>query len=141
MFATKKKIYRIALLILAVSLCLSLFAPVAHARASKYILLYGASVVADGNGKVSVWYDITGTGTMDQIGSTSIVIYENGSSVKTFYSSTTPSMMTTNKLYHGGSVTYSGVAGKTYYAIVYFWAGKNGDGDSRSKTTTAIVAT
>ena len=140
MLTSKKKIFRLTSLILTVVLCLSLFTPIAHARASNYIFSYGASMVADGNGKVSVWFDITGTGTMDEIGSTTIIVYENGVAVKTFSYSTTPSMMTYNKHIHGSSVTYQGVAGRSYYALVIFWAAKQGAGDNRSMTTATITA-
>jgi len=140
MFLKKKTLFRLAALMLIVVLCLGLSAPIAQARASNYIAAYGAYMNADGSGKVSVWYDVTGTGMMEEIGSTSIVIYENGSIVKTFYSSSTPSMMTKNKAIHGGSVSYNGVAGRSYYAIVYVWAAKLGDGDTRSKTTASIIA-
>jgi len=137
----KKRIMRISALLLAVLLCIAPLSPFAQARASKYIASYGASMSADGYGKVSVWYDITGTGLMDEIGATVITIYENGTLVKTFQSSSTPSMLAYNKNIHGGYVSYYGVAGRTYYSYVTFWAAKQGDGDNRSYQTSSIVAT
>ena len=83
---------------------------------------------------------VTGTGSMEQIGSTTITIYENGSLVKTYQHTTTSSMMGKNKIFHSGSVTYSGVAGNSYYAIVTFYAGKQGGGDNRTMTTSTIKA-
>ena len=94
---------------------------------------------ANGNGKVSVQYDISGTGVMDEIGVKTITIYENGVSVKTFTYTTTPSMMAYNKSSHYGSVSYNGVSGKSYYAIVTFWAGKQGGGDSRTPTHSTLA--
>ena len=141
MTITKKNTLRLASLILAVVLFLSLFSPIAQARASDYIFSYAASMNPDGNGKVSVWFDITGTGMMEEIGSTTITIYEDNSLVKTYNFSTTPSMMAYNKGIHGSSVSYYGVPGKSYYANVTFWAAKQGGGDNRFKSTTTIVAT
>jgi len=141
MLLSKKIAFRMASLMLAVFLCLSLFSPVAQARSSDYIFSYAASMNPDGGGKVSVWFDVTGTGKMEEIGSTTITIYENGVLVKTFQYSTTPSMMAYNTAIHVSSVSYYGVAGNSYYAYVYFWAAKQGGGDSRSVKTTTITAT
>ena len=140
MNSIKKKPLRLASLVLTLVICLCFFTTVAQARASDYLLAYGASIVADGYGKVSVWYDVTGTGKMDEVGSTVITIYENGTLVKTFQYTTTPSMMAYNTNFHGGSVSYYGVSGRSYYSYVTFWAGKQGDGDNRTKQTSTIVA-
>jgi len=83
---------------------------------------------------------------MDEIGSTLIILYERiGSSswshVKRYHFTDYSNMLAYNKNIHGSSVTYNGVTGRSYYADVYLWAGKNGDGDSRLKTTGVVFAT
>ena len=140
MFSAKKKALRLASLILVVFLTFSLLAPVAQARASLYIFSYSATIHTEGNGKVSVWFDITGTGTMEEIGAKTVTIYENNKSVFTYSFLADPSMMSYNKAFHCSSVTYSGVAGRSYYAVVSFWAAKQGGGDGRSVTTSSIIA-
>jgi len=95
---------------------------------------------AGSNGSVTAWFQITGTGSMDQIGATSVTIYENGSQVKTFSSTTTSGMMAYNTGFHGSSVTYAGTVGKTYSAYVSFQAGKNGDWDNRGMETNTVTA-
>ena len=110
-------------------------------RNSEYIASYSAIPYAEGNGKVTVYFEITGVAKMDLIGSTTISIYENGALVQTYSSANNPSMVAINKNFHGSSVTYSGVAGRSYYATVTFYAGRNGGGDSRNYTTITITAT
>ena len=141
MLTSKKTILRGATLIFAVLLSVSLLAPVAQARASAYIFSYAISVCPDGNGKVSAWFDVSGTGTMEELGTKTITIYENGTAVKSFSYLSTPSMMAYNTAFHYGSVSYDGVKGKSYYAIATFWAAKQGGGDSRTKQSATIVAT
>ena len=116
-------------------------------RASLYITRYSGYVNADGKGKVSVWFDITGTGKMDEIGAVTVLLYErnNASSswtlARTYGYSSNPGMLAYNKNFHGSNVPYSGVAGRQYYAEVHFWAGKNGGGDARMIITGIVTAT
>ena len=141
MFSYRKKSYRLFSFFLVILLCSGLFISIAQARASDYILSYTATVQAAGSGKVNVNFSIIGLSKMDQIGAMTIVLYENGTAVKTFQYTSTPSMMAYNTVQHNNSVTYNGVAGRSYYAIVTFWAGKQGGGDSRTKTTSTVIAT
>ena len=135
-----KNTVRIASIFIALILCASLLAPVASARGSAYIVTYGGAMTAIGAGKVTASFSITGTGVMDEIGSTKITIYEDNKLVKTYLSTDTPGLMGYNKYYHSGTVTYSGTAGKTYYANITYKAGKNGDWDNRSLDTISVVA-
>ena len=120
--------------------------PVEAVPASDYIHSYSASISRTSSGVVRVSYCITGMGKMDEIGATTIYLYESiGSSwalVKTFKhtQSAYSSMMDSYTSMHSGYVTYSGTAGKQYYASVSFWAGKGGDGDTASKSTSSVTA-
>ena len=141
----KRNIHHLVAIILAISLSFSFMTIMAEAKASDYIASYSAYMNADGSGKVSAWFTISGLGTMDEIGAITITIYEvNGGSetaVKTYQWSQNPGMLGTNKGYHSGNVSYSGVAGRQYYASVYLYAGKGGKGDTRRVETTKITAT
>lgn len=109
-------------------------------RASEYLSTYGAYIYPAGNGKVQVWFDVEGTGYMEEIGCLSIQIYEcstNSSDIDdwtwkdTYKHNTTPGMLAYNDDFHLGCVEYDGTVGMWYKAYVCVWAGKNGRGDSR----------
>ena len=105
-------------------------------RASAYLDNYGAYVYLPGNGEVQVYFNVTGTGTMDELGALSIRIYEstdgtNWTWKKTFTHDSTAGMLSYNDYFHYGYVTYNGVAGRYYKAYVCIWGGKDGQGDTR----------
>ena len=139
----KSKLKRTIVLILLLAVCLSSSA-YASPKASQYISSYSAYVYPTGRGNMQIWFDITGTGKVDLIGSTSIYLYEynNGSwtHVKTFRNTDYPNMLKTNTFYHSGYLSYSGTSGKYYYANVGLWAEKGGSGDSRSYITASVLA-
>jgi hypothetical protein len=112
--------------------------------ASNYIANYYATVTAIGGGDVQVGFWVSGTRTMDSIGSTIIYLYEkNGSSwtqVHTYNYVQYPDLVGYDTNYHSGTVSYSGVSGKQYYAAVYLRASLDGGSDSRLVTTSTVVA-
>jgi len=115
-------------------------------NASKYITSHTAYMHADGGGKVSVWFNITGTGRMDEIGGVMIVLYERNTStspwnfVRNYHYTSNSGMLAYNTGFHGSHVSHNGVAGRQYYAVVHLWAGKDGEGDARERTTGIITA-
>lgn len=115
-------------------------------RASDYLSVYNAYTYPEGSGKVSVYFTVLGTGYMDELGALSIEIYEskNGTTwdwVKTYKFNSTSGMLSYNDNYHSGHVTYNGVAGRYYKALVCVWGGKNGQGDTRYFWTSPKLAT
>lgn len=115
-------------------------------RASYYLDSYNAYVYAAGSGKIQVWFTVTGTDYMDEIGALRIAIYESTDNStwvwqKTFTHESTSGMLGYNDYYHSGHVDYQGVAGRYYRAYVCIWAGENGDGDTRYFYTTSKKAT
>ena len=136
----KKIPLRVASLALVLVFCFSFIAPVADARGSLFIGNYTTSMSTGSNGNVTVWFQITGTGMMDQIGSTKVTIIENGTEIKTYHHTSTPGMMGYNKGFHGSSITYSGIPGRTYRAHVTYQCGKDGDWDNRSMGTNTVTA-
>ncbi|MDR2570204.1 MAG: hypothetical protein LBD23_07885 [Oscillospiraceae bacterium] len=135
-----KKTTRILAFTLLTLFLISLIVPVASARGSIYISNYSAGMTAGSNGNVTISYHITGMGTMDEIGSTVIVIFENGVQIKTYLHTNTSGMMGYNKAIHGGTITYAGTIGKTYNAGVVYMAGKNGGWDSRTLVSNTVTA-
>lgn len=120
--------------------------PTVQPRASYYLNSYNGYVYPAGNGKIQVWYTVTGTGTMDQIGCLSIQIYESSDNstwrwVAAYNHRNHAEMLATNIVYHSGHVDYQGTVGKYYRAYIGVYAGENGDGDSRYFYTSSKLAT
>lgn len=104
--------------------------------ASAYLDNYGAYVYLAGDGLVQVYFNVEGTGYMDELGVLSIKIYESldknaWTRMVTYTHDTTSGMLSYNDDYHSGHVDYQGVEGRYYKAYVCVWGGKNGDGDTR----------
>lgn len=111
-------------------------------RASYYLDNYGAYVYLPGDGEVRVYFDVTGTGRMDELGVLSIQIHESIDGTiwywkDTFMHDLTPGMLSYNDNYHYGYVSYDGIRGRYYKAYVCVWGGKDGDGDTRYFWTSA----
>ena len=138
-------------LIIAFSLILPVYGHAATAetiqpRASAYLSNYGAYVYLPGDGEVRVYFNVTGTGYMDELGVLSISLYEcstNSSDIndwtwkKTFTHDSTSGMLSYDDYYHAGYVSSKGTVGKYYKAYVCVWGGKDGSGDTRYFWTSA----
>jgi hypothetical protein len=133
----------------AVFLVMALFfAPIANAgiQASYYLYRYYVDIYPEGEGNISIWFEVEGTDVMDEIGALSIRLQEKSSTSSTWstvetYSYTDYSnMLGYNDNLYISSVDYSGKDGYYYRAEVTIWAGKDGDGDSRVILTDTVVA-
>lgn len=138
--------FKIVALFLAIVLILPVGAMAADARSSLYLDSYSAYVYPAGWGKVQVWFNVTGTNYMDEIGALEIQLYESKDNetwtwVKTFQFTDYPDMLEYNDFSHNGHIEYNGTIGRYYKAYVCVWAGKNGDGDSRCFWTYSEKAT
>jgi hypothetical protein len=95
---------------------------------------------------MSIYFDVQGTKTMDEIGALSIRLQERPSrstiwtTVKSYSYSNYPNMLGYNTSFYASSVSYSGRVGYSYRAYVTVWAGLDGLGDSREILTSTIVA-
>lgn len=139
----KKRTIRLMVCLIIVALMLSATASALETRASTYISSYGASIGTDGNGNVTVYFNITGNMYLSKIGATKVNIYKVGSGLVRSYLYTSPAythIMGNNAIFHASSVSYTGVKGSSYYAVVYFYAGDSTGGDTRAYTTTTRVA-
>lgn len=115
-------------------------------RASDYLDSYNSYLYNAAWGKIRVYFDVTGTHYMDEIGTLKIQIYEstdnvNWTWVTTYRHDTTSGMLGNNKVYHSGYVEHAGTIGRYYKAYVCVWAGKNGAGDTRYFWTPPVKAT
>lgn len=116
-------------------------------RSSSYIWGTDAYIEAGGNGKIAIYFSVTGIGRMTEIGATTIYLYEdNGSTeklVKTFRSSSLEysNMMSQNTAFYGDSVTYyDGIAGYEYRAEVYLKAANASGSDTVMEPTGTVRA-
>ena len=119
---------------------------VAEPRASNYLDSFNTYICAMGSGKLQIWYTVVGDTDMDEIGVTSIRLYEstdnvNWTRVKTYSHENYSSMLAEDDWIHSSYVSYNGVAGRYYKAYVCIWAGKNGSGDTRYMWTPVERAT
>ena len=114
-------------------------------NSSLYLAAYGADMYAEGGGEVSIWFDVTATGTMDEVGALTIILQQstNGttwSTVKTYSYTSYSNMLNYNDTECVSGVYYNGVSGRYYRAYVTVWAGIDGEGDSRQILASAIQA-
>ena len=114
-------------------------------NSSSYLTRSSAYLWAEGDGKISIWFDVTGTGTMDEIGALTIILQKSSnettwSTVKTFSYSDYPNMMEYDSVDCVSGVYYSGTEGMYYRAYVTVWAGKDGNGDSRQILSATVQA-
>ena len=107
---------------------------------SQFIASQNVRIRADGGGRISVWFDVTGTRTMDRIGATSIEIFEWDGSSWRAVRTVSAGLLGSNTSFHSGSVVHQGVAGRSYFARVNLVAEVGGQGDSRLRQTDSIVA-
>lgn len=115
-------------------------------RASLFLDSYNTYIYRAALGKIQIWFTVTGTVYMDDIGALKVQLYESTdgetwSWVKTFSHDSTSGMLGQNKIYHSGHVDYQGTIGRYYKAYVCIWAGKDGDGDTRYMWTQPQKAT
>lgn len=136
-----KTVTRLTAMLLVVLLCLSLTAPIAFARGSIYIMNYSAGMAVRSGGKMIATFTITGIGKMDEIGATSVMIYEDEQLINTYLYTTTSGMMKTNTSAVAKEFVFYGTPGKSYYCYVSYKCGKDGGWDNRglqSNIETAI---
>lgn len=131
-------------LCLTFSMCSS-FAFAANAqpsglRSSNYLDSYLAAVTVESNGLVWVSVDVIAKKNCTEIGARDIYLYEstdgvNFTCVKTFNYLNYPYMMGSGLTYARDAVSYSGIAGRYYFANVYVYAGDSSGSASRLYTT------
>ena len=140
----------LAIKIIAMTLIVAFVFPInamaLETRASDYLTAYSAYIYPAGWGKVQVWFDVDGTGYMDEIGALEIKLFESKDNetwtwVDTYQHVDFSGMLGYNDFSHYGHVEYNGTIGRYYKAYVCIWAGKNGDGDTRYFWTPAVKAT
>ena len=130
----KRLISSILLLCMLSSLfCISAFA---IQDSSAYICNYTAAVTPKSGGRMIVTVDIASVGYMDEVGASAIHIYESTDNVEftlveSYYAEDHPEFLTSGTIYYQDAITYYGIPGRYYSAMVYFYAGDETGGDTR----------
>ena len=112
----------------ALIICLPLSVQAAATpRASDYFGCTSVRAYAMGNGKVLIEVDITATHMMDEVGASYVHIFhelDDGSYtlVHTYRMASNPGMIEYNSFFATVDVTYQGIPGETYYALVGCYA-------------------
>ncbi len=138
-----KKKSKIIILLLILSMLLSVSA-VAATNSSAYIN-YTSAYISRSGGSLSICFTIAGKNIMDNIGVTTIHLYEKTGNtwylVKT-YSYTdylyADDMMKSNTSINNSSVPFNGSSTKSYYATLTFYAERNGGYDTYIQDTPEV---
>ena len=139
----RKNIARIIAMIIIMAAFANTIALAAETRASLYIQKTSAYVDATGGGDIDVWFTVSATGIMTQVGAKAVRIYKSdGTLVKTFKYTDTgyEYLMGYNTFRHSGCVSYEGTSGQSYYAIVSLYAENSNGSDTISRRTTEVTA-
>ena len=136
---------RLLVKLIAVILVVSLCAPVGaqaampetvSPMASDYLAAYTAYICAMGDGDLEIWWEVTGTRTLADIGVLTVYLYESTDNsnfywVETFRFTEHPNMLWHDDYVCVDHVDYEGVPGRYYKAYVQIWAGPEDGGDTR----------
>lgn len=131
--------------LIAIALIISLSAPVGAQAAmpetvapmaSDYLIDYTAYICAMGDGDLEIWWEVTGTRTLADIGVLSIFLYESTDGtnwywVKSYQHNQYDNMLWHNDYFSMDCVSYDGIPGRYYKAYVQIWAGPEDGGDTR----------
>lgn len=137
----KKIIKRMVAIAILFAMMISTVAFAADARASAYISSKGGGITATGNGNMRIVFSVTATGMMDELGASSIHIYNDDDDLEDSIYYTDPGcsdMMTTDDYSWDGEVTWEGVSGERYYAVIMFYAKDSSGDDYRGYTTSTV---
>lgn len=126
----------VLVVVMAVPVCAAEPSTPVMPMASYYLDTYNTYICDMGNGEHQIWFTVVGIGTMDEIGTLSIALYEVKSDgslkwIDTFLHEDNPSMLRYNYHFNSSYVSFQGSPNTTYKAYVCIWAGKNGSGDTR----------
>lgn len=117
---------RVAALVMALALflcCTS--ASAVETRANPYISVCSGYIYPTGNGGMDIYFSVTGTKRMTKIGANVINVYDSNGTLKKSFDCTSAAysnMMGYDRTYYGSHVSWQGVPGTTYYAIICFAA-------------------
>lgn len=152
MHQMKGRFNHISALICAIALCVGMTVPAVAAnaeesaprRASDYLAYYSVYAIAESDGDIIIEFEVDGTGRMDSIGASQIIVQEKVGTkwkgVETYYGSVGNDMLAENVYSHISSISYTGTPGKEYRALATVYAEDKTGNDFRTVTTNSVTA-
>ena len=132
-----KRLTRLFVTLFVLAMCLSIFAG-ASIRASGQLDEYKTFISTGTSGKITIKCTAKGTGIMDEIGVSRIVIYEkNGSSMTSV--ETIQGTSETDTVSYSDTFYFDGDSGTTYQIRVTFFA-ENSEGYDTGITSETVTA-
>ena len=127
-----KRFIRCTCLLLALATVLAIPAFAAETtepKGSSYFGSYSVYLYNISGTSFDAWFEVTGTGTMDEIGVNFIKIQRssdgsNWTTVKTYTKESYPHLIDDNTAFHAACVSYTGTGGYYYRAFVQLYAKK-----------------
>lgn len=138
-----KRFTQLVSLILVLALVLAVPAYAAESRASAYFFKSSVYLWPTTGNTFEAWFEVTGTGMMEQIGASFIKIQrssddENWSTVATYSKEYYSNLIDRNTGSHSDYITYTGTSGYYYRAYIELYA-KNSTGSGyMDRYTTSI---
>lgn len=117
---------------------------VISARSSDFLTYYAAYALTASDGEVIIEFEVQGTGRMDLVGASYIVIQEKSGGtwkgISTYFGSVSNGMLGDNAYLYVGSISYKGTPGKEYRALATVYAENSTGDDSRTIITNSVTA-
>lgn len=137
----KRLFSAILVLTLVFSMCSAAFAEEITPRANPYINSKYGSIARAGSGTININFLVNASDVMTTLGASKIELYKaDGTWLKTFYSSAYANMLGSNTFSYGSSVSYNGVSGESYYAVITFYASCDRGSSTSTYTTSTQTA-
>lgn len=144
----KKVFSRMILCVFAVMMLVGTVSAAADgARSSLYLDAYRAWLTPVSGAKINVNVDVQAVDYMDDVGATSIIVYESSDGGNTwsdwtgYASAMYPEMLVQDDYwYYDTAIVHEGTAGYRYYAIVTVYAGDSTGSDSKEYITPIVTA-
>lgn len=141
-----KRFSRCTCLVLAVLLLLSTPAFASEAivpKASYYFGSYSTFLCNVSGASFEAWFDVTGTGIMDEIGVNFIKIQRspdgvNWTTMRTFSKESYPHLLDYDDVNHAAGISYTGTRGFYYRAYIQLYAKKGNGTAEMDRYTTSI---
>lgn len=130
------------LFLLPAATCQMVSAAEDSTNASLYLDNYVAVLYkgARGTGKIDIDFDVTATEYSDYVGVSKIEIYRSDGIKTTIFGSVDNGLLREDALGLAVTYTYSGVSGKSYYAVLTFYAERDGGSGTKTFTTNTVTA-
>ena len=134
----------IALMLLCLLLCSLMLTAYGATQGSTYFSAHSVSATPIGNGKIAFAFDVIATHTMTELGASYIKVYRENSNgtqtlMRTYDQSNTSGLYTTNDNDWGNYVTYTGVVGSKYFAVISLYCENAAGRETKARSTSVVT--